>query len=66
MPKLTMTGHKHWVMAVAWAPDGKVLASGCMDGELRVWNPESGKAVGKPLKGHKGAVTAIAWEPMHK
>ncbi len=37
-----------------------------MDGDLRVWNPESGKVVGKPLKGHKSAVTAIAWEPMQK
>ena len=28
------TGHKHWILFIAWAPDGKKLASACKKGEV--------------------------------
>lgn len=28
--------------AVAWSPDGAVIADGCYDGQLRIWDAESG------------------------
>jgi len=27
-------GHSHWVLYVAWSPDGKRLASGCKNGDV--------------------------------
>lgn len=64
-PKFTLSGHTHWVLCVAWSPDGKRLATGSMDKSVRVWDPETGKAVGSALTGHSKWVTNIAWEPYH-
>lgn len=27
-------GHRHWVLSIAWSPDGKKLASGCKNGQV--------------------------------
>ena len=35
----TLTGHIHWVEALAVAPDGSWLASADNGGELRIWDP---------------------------
>jgi RNA polymerase sigma factor (sigma-70 family) len=38
-----LEGHKSWVFALAFAPDGKTLASGGYDRTLRLWDPVTGK-----------------------
>jgi len=58
-------GHKNHVLFTAWSPDGKMLASACKSGEVRVWDPETGKQKGKPFVGHKQWITWLAWEPLH-
>ncbi|ETE56363.1 Notchless protein-like 1, partial [Ophiophagus hannah] len=30
----TSTGHRHWVLSIAWSPDGRKLASGCKNGQM--------------------------------
>lgn len=40
-----------------------MLASGSMDSDVRLWEPEKGTAIGGVLKGHKQWVTSLAWEP---
>ena len=37
--------------------------SGSDDNTIRIWNAESGSAVGKPLKGHTGLVWSITYSP---
>jgi predicted NACHT family NTPase len=38
----TLTGHTDWVYAVAFSPDGKRVAAGSWNGEVRVWRTEDG------------------------
>lgn len=65
-PKYTLSGHSHWVLCVAWSPDGRHLATGSMDKTVRLWNPETGKSMPTAsLTGHSKWVTNIAWEPYH-
>src|SRR5262249_30266806 len=50
-----------WVLALAFAPNGRQLATAGKDGVVRVWDPESGRLV-VPLKGHTSNVTQLIWE----
>jgi predicted NACHT family NTPase len=48
------------VLAVAFSPDGKVLATGEKDGRVRLWNVITGKEL-LTLRGHSSAVNSVAW-----
>ena len=60
----TLTGHGGEVFAVAFAPDGRLLASGSSDQTIRLWDPITG-AERKLLRGHTGAVRALAFAVQH-
>lgn len=34
-----MLQHSHEVLALAWAPSGKLLASATLDGQIYLWDP---------------------------
>jgi len=53
--------HDAPVLALACAPDGTALASGCRDGCLKVWRLATGGCARKFAKAQAGAVTAVAW-----
>lgn len=52
--------HDGWVAAVAFAPDGKTLASAGADNVVRLWEVGTWKPKGE-LKGHKDGVCAVAF-----
>lgn len=56
----------HSAFAVAFSPDGRLLATGGDDHLVRLWNltdPKHPKPVGKPLAGHTNTVFAVAFSP---
>src|SRR5712692_2585317 len=60
----TLTGHGGDVLAVAFAPDGRLLASGSSDQTIRLWDPVTGEER-KLLRGHTGAVRTLAFAAHH-
>ncbi|KZP17827.1 WD40 repeat-like protein [Athelia psychrophila] len=59
----TLEGHKDQVRAVAYSPDGTHIVSGSADKTIRIWDAETGEAVGDPLRGHADWIMAIAYSP---
>lgn len=64
-PLHTLKGHTSWVLAVAYSPNGAMIATGSMDNSVRLWDAKKGAALGGPLKGHAKWITNLAWEPYH-
>jgi WD40 repeat protein len=60
-------GGGHWgtVTSVAFAPNGKLVATGGEDATVRIWNPDTSKELAT-LKGHKEYVLAVAFAPEGK
>ena len=59
-PPILLRGHRNWLRAVAFSPDGQRLATASDDGTIRIWpgNPIQEAAI---LRGHKGAVRSVAF-----
>jgi WD40 repeat protein/tRNA A-37 threonylcarbamoyl transferase component Bud32 len=64
--RLAFASHKGQAFAVAYQPDGKVLASAGGDfgkpGEIKLWDART-RASFLTLTGHKDVITAIAFHP---
>ena len=60
-----MRGHLDSVESVAFShySDGNRIVSGSRDGTLRLWDAETGAALGEPLRGHRGSVRSVAFSP---
>jgi hypothetical protein len=56
------SGHGGQVNAVAFAPDGRTVASGSADNTVQLWRVHDGLRVHK-LQGHKGWVMSVAFSP---
>ena len=55
----SLTGHSDWVYAIAFSPDGNLIASGSWNGEVKVWKVADGTLV-KSFTGSPGIVAANA------
>ncbi|KZV60619.1 WD40 repeat-like protein [Peniophora sp. CONT] len=60
---LILTGHTGPVSSVVFSPDGTRVVSGSDDKTIRIWNAETGQAVGKPLEEHAGHVNSVVFSP---
>src|SRR5262249_23490872 len=47
---------------IVFALSDRLLAAGCLDGSIRLWNIESGTEL-EQLAGHRGAVISLAFSP---
>ncbi|HEY0754275.1 MAG TPA: protein kinase [Ktedonobacteraceae bacterium] len=56
------TQHTSTVTTLSWSPTGRMLASGDMQGQVRVWDVASGQTV-YVYSGHTGAINWVAWSP---
>ena len=60
--KLALEGHRSDVLAVAFSPDRRTLASGSRDRTIRLWDTETGQHK-LTLEGHTSGVTCLAFSP---
>jgi WD40 repeat protein/serine/threonine protein kinase len=58
----TLEGHGSPVGAVAFSPDGKVIATGSNDKTVKVWDAATGEEI-HTLRGHAGYVGRAAFSP---
>jgi WD40 repeat protein len=54
------TGKAGHVTAIAYAPDGKLIATGGWDDAVRLWDPATGKQV-RSIAAHASLVSAVAF-----
>lgn len=57
-----VTKHTDWITAVAYSPDGVLLATADRAGGLHVWEAESTELY-LSLRGHDGAINSLSWSP---
>jgi WD40 repeat protein len=60
--KARMSHAGKMVIGVAFASDGKLVASGGWDNLVRLWDPETGKEIHQ-LAGHSAAVFSVTFSP---
>ena len=56
----TLEGHSGWVYSVAFAPDGRTLASGSTDKSVKLWDVATGQCM-QTLEGHSNVVYSVAF-----
>jgi WD40 repeat protein/uncharacterized caspase-like protein len=56
----TIKAHEDGITAMAFSPDGKIIATGSADKMIKLWNAESGAEL-RTLAGHTAKITTLAF-----
>ncbi len=57
-----LAGHGDFISGLAFSPDGSTIATGSMDGTIRLWNTATGETMAS-LPGHMQETTDVAFSP---
>jgi WD40 repeat protein len=57
-----LRGHLSSVTCIRFSPDDALIATGAEDGEVRIWDAETGECLHQ-ITAHAGTVTGIGWLP---
>jgi WD40 repeat protein len=60
---IVLGGHETTVSCLAFSPDGRRIASGSYDRTVRLWDVQTGAAVGAPFIGHSYTIRCLAFSP---
>jgi WD40 repeat protein len=52
--------HTDWVTAIAFSPNGQMLATADRNGGISIWDPDNAQEL-FTLAGHKSSVTVLSW-----
>jgi WD40 repeat protein len=58
----TLRGHSSRIWAIAFSPNGQILASGSADHTIRLWSAHNGTCL-TVLQGHTSGVTSVSFSP---
>jgi len=60
--EMRLEGHTGYVLAAAFSPEGKRIATAGDDEEIKVWNLETGKKISAFANSKSGPIYALAWK----
>ena len=58
----TLKGHEHSVWSVAFSPNGNLILSGGLYGDLKLWSTSTGEEI-RSFLGHTNTIWSIAFSP---
>jgi len=60
---MNLDGHESEVLSIAYSPDGLLLATGSVDGAVRIWDARNGEQAMPSLRSNEGAISSIVFAP---
>ncbi len=61
---VSMSGHTDLVNAVAFSPDGKLLASASLEGTIILWDANTHQMLGRPFESDASSISSLAFDPL--